>query len=25
VQGWMQRHPDYADLDYRRPATKVSD
>ncbi|WP_148572597.1 GNAT family N-acetyltransferase [Nocardioides caldifontis] len=25
VQAWMQRHPDYAELDYRRPASKVSD
>lgn len=25
VQGWMARHPEYADLDYRRPASTVSD
>ena len=25
VQQWMARHPDYADLDYRRPKSKVSD
>ena len=25
VQGWMARHPEYADLDYRRPQTSVSD
>lgn len=25
VQGWMARHPDYIDLDYRRPASKVTD
>ena len=25
VQQWMNRHPEYADLDYRRPASKVSD
>ena len=25
VQGWMARHPDYINLDYRRPATKVTD
>jgi uncharacterized protein len=25
VQRWMSRHPDYADLDYRRPASKVED
>jgi uncharacterized protein len=25
VQGWMARHPEYADLDYRRPPTSVTD
>lgn len=25
VQTWMLRHPDYTDLDYRRPASKVTD
>jgi predicted GNAT family acetyltransferase len=25
VQGWIARHPDYADLDYRRPASTVTD
>ena len=25
VQQWMNRHPEYADLDYRRPGSKVSD
>ena len=25
VQQWMNRHPEYADLDYRRPASEVSD
>lgn len=25
VQAWMARHPDYIDLDYRRPASKVAD
>lgn len=25
VHGWMARHPDYLDLDYRRPASKVTD
>jgi predicted GNAT family acetyltransferase len=25
VQAWMVRHPEYADLDYRRPASKVTD
>jgi len=25
VQAWMLRHPEYTDLDYRRPASKVSD
>jgi len=25
VQGWMSRHRDYADLDYRRPASTVID
>jgi predicted GNAT family acetyltransferase len=25
VQSWMTRHPDYADLDYRGPASRVSD
>lgn len=25
VQGWMSRHPDYLDLDYRRPASRVTD
>lgn len=25
VQAWMLRHPDYTDLDYRRPASKVTD
>lgn len=25
VQGWMARHPEYADLDYRRPASHVTD
>lgn len=25
VQGWMARHPDYADLDYRRPPSTVTD
>ncbi|MFD1947200.1 GNAT family N-acetyltransferase [Nocardioides aestuarii] len=25
VQAWMARHPDYADLDYRSPASKVTD
>lgn len=25
VQAWMLRHPEYVDLDYRRPASKVTD
>ena len=25
VQAWMARHPDYIDLDYRRPTSKVTD
>ena len=25
VQSWMARHPEYADLDYRRPPSKVTD
>jgi len=25
VQAWMQRHSEYADLDYRRPPSKVAD
>jgi predicted GNAT family acetyltransferase len=25
VHGWMARHPEYADLDYRRPPTSVTD
>jgi uncharacterized protein len=25
VHGWILRHPEYADLDYRRPASKVTD
>jgi predicted GNAT family acetyltransferase len=25
VQTWMRRHPDYADLDYRAPTSRVSD
>ncbi|NPD05659.1 N-acetyltransferase [Nocardioides sp. zg-1308] len=25
VQAWIARHPDYADLDYRRPPSKVTD
>lgn len=25
VQAWMLRHPDYLDLDYRRPQSKVTD
>ena len=25
VQAWMVRHEEYADLDYRRPASKVTD
>lgn len=25
VHGWMARHPQYADLDYRRPASHVTD
>ena len=25
VQAWMARHPDYLDLDYRRPASRVTD
>ena len=25
VQAWMARHPDYADLDYRRSASRVTD
>ncbi|RBY76811.1 N-acetyltransferase [Geodermatophilus sp. TF02-6] len=25
VQQWMSRHPDYHDLDYRRPESHVSD
>lgn len=25
VQAWMVRHPQYGDLDYRRPATRVTD
>jgi predicted GNAT family acetyltransferase len=25
VAAWIARHPDYADLDYRRPRSKVSD
>ena len=25
VQQWMSRHPDYLDLDYRRPDSRVTD
>lgn len=25
VQAWMKRHPEYADLDYRAPTSKVTD
>lgn len=25
VQAWLARHPDYADLDYRRPQSSVTD
>ena len=25
VQGWMLRHPEYVDLDYRQPPSKVAD
>ncbi len=25
VQAWMARHPEYVDLDYRRPASTVTD
>jgi predicted GNAT family acetyltransferase len=25
VHAWMARHPDYADLDYRRPRSQVTD
>lgn len=25
VQEWIRRHPDYADLDYRRPQSRVTD
>ncbi|MEP7191895.1 MAG: GNAT family N-acetyltransferase [Actinomycetota bacterium] len=25
VQEWMSRHPDYLDLDYRRPASRATD
>ena len=25
VHAWMLRHPEYADLDYRRPASRVTD
>lgn len=25
VRHWMERHPDYADLDYRRLASRVTD
>ena len=25
VHDWMLRHPDYVDLDYRRPTSKVTD
>ncbi|HJR36937.1 MAG TPA: GNAT family N-acetyltransferase [Nocardioidaceae bacterium] len=25
VQAWMARHAEYVDLDYRRPASKVTD
>lgn len=25
VQNWISRHPDYADLDYRSPSSKVTD
>ena len=25
VAAWIARHPDYADLDYRRPHSKVND
>ena len=25
VQAWMTRHPDYVDLDYRRPVSTVTD
>jgi predicted GNAT family acetyltransferase len=25
VHGWLLRHPEYADLDYSRPASKVTD
>jgi len=25
VQEWMSRHPEYLDLDYRRPASRVAD
>jgi len=25
IKGWMDRHPDYADLSYQRPASIVTD
>ena len=25
VQAWMSRHPEYTDLDYRRPTSNVTD
>jgi hypothetical protein len=25
VQAWMARHPEYVDLDYRSPASRVTD
>ena len=25
VQQWLSRHPDYLDLDYRRPDSRVTD
>jgi predicted GNAT family acetyltransferase len=25
VQAWIQRHPEYADLDFRRPESQVTD
>jgi uncharacterized protein len=25
VHAWMLRHPDYVDLDYRQPTSKVTD
>ena len=25
VQAWIRRHPDYADLDYRSPRSRVTD